>query len=251
MPSSVGAAHFLPHKGAQLTGLLRFQRSCTWLLRPRSRLETVHEAGRTSSCQGGFAGAEGTGWAGGDLPQDSPAPSWLVQDKLKPGGDLGAEFPGTMWPTQSGAGTPASGRALGSLPALPFQRLEHTWLVGCGVDQPRPGHATHCTHAHTAQAGATWLPEADPRPHPPRAPWSPAVALRRGQQQVAGAAQGPAQGLPGTQLGGEEEGWPAEAPSDPRPRAPVSPARRGCRPRCRCSETAPRGSPGGAAPGSW
>lgn len=93
VPSSVGATHFLPHKGAQLTGLLRFQRSCIWLLRARSRLETVHEAGRTSSRQGGFAGAEGTGQAGGDLPQDSPAPSWLVQDRLKSGGDLGAEFP--------------------------------------------------------------------------------------------------------------------------------------------------------------
>lgn len=93
VPSSVGATHFLPHKGAQLTGLLRFQRSYIWLLRARSRLETVHEAGRTSSRQGGFAGAEGTGRAGGDLPQDSPAPSWLVQDRLKPGGDLGAEFP--------------------------------------------------------------------------------------------------------------------------------------------------------------
>lgn len=39
------------------------------------------------------------------------------------------------------------------------------------------------------------------------------MVLCRGQWQVAGVAQGPARGLPGTQLGGEEEGWPAEAPS--------------------------------------
>lgn len=145
VPSSVGAAHVLPQKGAQPTGRLRFQRSCIWLLRARSRLETVHEAGRTSSRQGGFAGAEGTGRAGGDLPPKSPAPSWWVQDKLKPGGDLGAEFPRDRVASLSRVQEhQPQAVPWGACPHSPFRgRGTPGWLAVGGSAQTRPRHPPH------------------------------------------------------------------------------------------------------------
>lgn len=197
------------------------------------------------------------GRAGGDLPQDSPAPSWLVQDKLKPGGDLGAEFPGTVWPTSVGCRNTSLRPCSGEPPPSPFGGRS---TPGCSaVGWVSPGQATP----------PTALTPTPPRLGPPGSrrqirghtlpgrlglqPWLYAEGSSKQQE-------GP-RALPGA--AGDTAGWQGHSWVARRKAGllrhhqihgcglPVSPARRDCRPRCRCSETAPRGSPGGAAPGSW
>lgn len=82
------------------------------------------------------------------------------------------------------------------------------------------------------------------------------MVLLGGQKQAAGMAEGPALGLPGTQARAEKEDSQGAHQSCRGPirtllrgAMEVSSGLRGHRPHCRCSETAPQDSPGGAAPG--